>query len=64
MLGFNVLPKTRLILGFPKTVFALPDISQLLHFLRNFSLEIYAFKRDYISAPLVKFTFMLVPGIL
>ena len=64
MYCLNVLPEPSFIFGCPQTVSALPDISQLLHFLRNFSLEIYAFKRDYISAPLVKFTFMLVPGIL
>ena len=32
MFGFNVFPKTSLILGCPKTVFALPKIAQLDHF--------------------------------
>ena len=48
MYGLYMFPEPSLIFGCPQTVSALPDISQLLHFLRNLSLEIYAFKREII----------------
>ena len=41
MLGFNMLPKTCLILGCPKTVFALPKVAQLDHFVWYCCLKIY-----------------------
>ena len=41
MLGFNMLPKTRLIFGCPKTVFALPKVAQLDHFVWYCCLKIY-----------------------
>ena len=40
MYSLNMLPEPSLIFGCPQTVSALPDVSQFLHFLRDFSLEI------------------------
>ena len=40
MYSLNMLPEPSLIFGCPQTVSALPDVSQLLHFLRDFNLEI------------------------
>jgi len=48
MYSLNMFPEPSLIFGCPQTVSALPDISQLLHFLGNFCLQIYAFKREII----------------
>ena len=38
-----MLPEPSFIFGCPQTVSALPDVSQLPHFLRDFSLEIQVF---------------------
>lgn len=39
MLGFNVLPQPRFILGGPQTVQTLPQVSILSHFLCYFRME-------------------------
>ena len=59
MLGFHVLPKTCLILGRPKTVFALPKITRLDHFVRYCCFNIY--ERKVNLASFVKFALVVYP---
>ena len=76
MLGFNVLPQSRLVTGCPKTILTLPQVSQLAHLLGNCSLKfniyrtvkincyIWLFIQMIVSHALVISTFVVMPGIL